>query len=94
MSVYITPGYVRSRNDGQRYFISAVMLANLYKVPLHFCKVIEPGEQLPDLHENDVVLAPSERGDYRVPEPVRRIMEYEWDRVCKRDHPRQPGDLL
>lgn len=42
--IYIlNPGYVTSKTDGQRHYISAVQLAELYRVDMRDCTIYQPG---------------------------------------------------
>ncbi len=38
------PGTVESRNDGQRHYVSAAQLADLYKVSLRDCIIYPTGD--------------------------------------------------
>ena len=41
-TIYVLhPGYVTSKNDGDRHFIDAPTLAKLYGVPLHQCLIYD-----------------------------------------------------
>ena len=60
------PGYVYSRNDGDRHFVGAVDLARLYGVRLSDCLVDRDGRFE---HVTAVIhLRPRFDGDYRLPE--------------------------
>lgn len=67
MRYVLFPGYVTSRSDGQRHFISGKKLAGLYGVEYRKCLVIQTyhshrhyGVGLDD----DVRLFPQSSGDY------------------------------
>jgi len=40
------PGYIHSINDGDRHYISAPKLAELYNVSLEECYIIHPNEKV------------------------------------------------
>ncbi len=54
------PGFVISANDGDKHFIGAVQLQNLYGVAANRCVVAEPGLEW----ESFVHLWPRRDGDY------------------------------
>lgn len=64
------PGRVTSKNDGQRHYITALSLADLYGVNLRDCTVVLSGEEdRPGYREQpgDIHLRPRIDGDYRLP---------------------------
>jgi len=62
------PGYVWSKTDGGRHYVSAITLAELYRVNFGECIVIRRGRQT-RLHL--IHLYPSYRGDYSLPKELR-----------------------
>lgn len=56
------PGWVTSQNDGQRHYITAPMLWNLYGVPPAQCRVYNPQQRH---QEGEVHLYPRYDGKYR-----------------------------
>ena len=60
------PAFVTSQSDGQRHYISALMLARLYRVPMDECVCFDPrsGWVPPD---NAIHLRPRFDGDYTLP---------------------------
>lgn len=65
-SIYVLhPGYVTSRNDGDRHFIDASRLARLYGIPLRDCLRMS---QVPARDLGKVVhLYPRFDGNYTLP---------------------------
>lgn len=72
----ICPGYVISKNDGDRHYISANQLLRLYRVNPAECEVLkeadpwEPrslAEQRERRYAGLIRLAPRYDGDYRLP---------------------------
>lgn len=71
------PGHVRSQHDGDYHFISAKQLAQLYRVPMEECLVIdyEQARLLPTREklalynqaEHLIQLSPRYKGDYSLP---------------------------
>ena len=71
----LMPGYVVSKNDGDRHYVSAAQLAFLYKVDMRDCYIYNPDnyrtesefrmaqERMADL----IKLAPRYDGDYTLP---------------------------
>lgn len=73
----IHPGYVRSRNDGERHFISASQLTRLYGLNWladHCVNANEPGYVA---SPNDVHLYPQYDGNYRLPYREARFMGFD-----------------
>lgn len=76
----LCPGYVTSKNDGQRHYVGYHELTNLYGVELRECVVFEPGDgwsqmrlaraisELAQDHPNAVWLRPRRDGKYTLPE--------------------------
>jgi hypothetical protein len=66
----IKPGYVYSRNDGDRHYISYSQLVQLYGVPLKYCIQYGSGRYFMSMEgysedDTDVItLAPRYDGDY------------------------------
>ena len=62
------PGYVWSRTDADRHFITAAVLARLYKVPMRECVVCRHTDNVSTrgLPKNMIHLYPRYDGDYRV----------------------------
>lgn len=64
------PGRVTSRNDGQRHYISALRLAELYGVNLRDCVVCDalsdPSWRAYREQAGDIHLHPRADGDYRL----------------------------
>lgn len=66
----LCPGYVTSRNDGQRHYITAARLARLYGVRYQECLIDDEVSHLTrGLHvlPGDVRLYPRYDGDYTLP---------------------------
>jgi hypothetical protein len=64
----LCPGYVTSKNDGQRHFINAYELTRLYGVDPRECVAVphnRPGWLPP---EGLIPLSPRYDGNYRLPE--------------------------
>jgi hypothetical protein len=78
----IHPGYVASRNDGERHFITFHSLVELYDVPLKYCVCHSSGEFFRGIEGYDpdnvsiISLAPRHDGDY---EMIRHILREERD---------------
>lgn len=67
MTYVLAPGYVTSKTDGDRHYITAEMLQQLYNVDLDQC-VKEPRDKqdwLPP--ENAIYLRPRYDGNYSLP---------------------------
>jgi hypothetical protein len=63
----LCPGWITSKNDGQRHFIDAGQLAHLYGVRLNNC-LIRHGSTLRGANsQNKVFLYPRFDGDYILP---------------------------
>ena len=66
----VWPGFVISRSDGERHYISGLQLVELYKVPLPECIiVISPWDHY-GLRRNDkelIHLFPRNDGNYKLP---------------------------
>jgi hypothetical protein len=61
------PGFVRSRSDGDRHFITAHKLARCYGVPLRECVVAGDSPRM-DLNVNRLIdLYPRSDGEYSLP---------------------------
>lgn len=66
------PGFVRSRNDGERHWISFDRLAELYHLPLHDCSAyVSPAEEASGVIEV-IHLFPRDNGDYSLPPATSR----------------------
>ena len=65
----VCPGYVRSKNDGDRHFISAHRLMNLYGVRPGECFVHVYGEPPPCGIDTSTLISlfPSVSGNYALP---------------------------
>jgi hypothetical protein len=60
----VHPGYVWSRNDGQRHWVNAKRLMELHRVDPRECIVVYPNT--PSTYDKNLIaLAPQESGDYR-----------------------------
>lgn len=59
------PGWVMSKNDGDRHYITALKLVELYRVHPADCRVY--GTEMPD-KEGEVHLWPRYDGNYTLPE--------------------------
>ena len=74
--IFLHPGYVISKTDGDRHYITARELARLYCVPYNLCTVIRS----PSSHlgytpiESDIHLYPDVNGDY----PIFKKREQKW----------------
>ena len=69
------PGYITSKNDGDRHFISARQLARLYGVKIEECVVWGPEYRPGEWRREDYVhFYPRYDGDYKTPnrEPTER----------------------
>lgn len=62
--IFIHPGYVKSRNDGDIHFITAKRLATLYCVDLNKCHVVHEDDPEISPQEGDRHLYPRYGGDY------------------------------
>lgn len=61
----VVEGYVDSRNDGDRHFISGRRLIELYNVNPSECLIIKKDEfDLSLKHRNLTILTPKYNGDY------------------------------
>jgi|688.fasta_scaffold701676_2 hypothetical protein len=64
----LCPGWITSRNDGDRHYISAAKLAKCYDVNLRDCLIQLPKQKLyPEFYTGMVFLEPRLDGDYRLP---------------------------
>ena len=71
----LCPGYVRSRNDGQRHYVGPMDLARLYGVRIEQCEIYEPAQWWPESYyrmaeeriRGLIKLAPRWDGNYTVP---------------------------
>lgn len=61
------PGFVRSKNDGQRHYIGAQDLARLYKVPVGAILVVVRPNNGFQAQKGDIHLHPKADGDYSMP---------------------------
>ncbi len=63
----VIPGWVKSKTDGDRHYITARELMQLYKVPPNECVVFDI--RFPDkmYYEGLIELKPSYNGDYTLP---------------------------
>jgi hypothetical protein len=74
----LCPGMVRSQTDGQRHWIGAFPLAQLYGVTLSECAIYEPVPWWPSSfyaeaekrHKGLIHLEPREDGDYKIPTTI------------------------
>jgi len=65
----IFPGWIRSKNDGDRHFIGVGALAELYQVNLSECLVYD--DHMPShFYDGLIRLHPKYNGDYTIPEKV------------------------
>jgi len=66
--IYLHPGYIISKNDGDKHYIGAGQLASLYDVPLSKCTVVDdyryPNKANYDNGVNAYHLYPRDGGDY------------------------------
>jgi hypothetical protein len=64
----LCPGWITSRNDGDRHYISAAKLARYYGVNLRDCLIELPKQRShPGFYTRMVFLEPRLDGDYRLP---------------------------
>ena len=76
----LCPGWVTSRRDGDRHFVSAKALAGLYGVPMEHCVVWDAAKP-PAAGSTwrpapaDVLLYPSFEGEYTLPDAAKKILE-------------------
>lgn len=67
----VWPGYIHSKADGDRHFVTAERLIRLYNVPLRDCIVVHWGQEgrcLAGLHQEQYIhLGPRYDGDYTLP---------------------------
>lgn len=63
-TVVLHPGFVRSRHDGDRHFITGTMLICLYGVRRGFDRVHTTGATLGTADTNPIHLYPSRSGKY------------------------------
>ncbi len=64
------PGYIVSKTDGDRHFIGAARLADLYGVPMQECFVVRYGDVDPTRRRAPpglIDLFPRYSGDYTLP---------------------------
>lgn len=79
--IVLCPGLVISKSDDDRHWISARELANCYGVPMQHCVVWDvsnpPATGRPPWHPApaDVLLYPSFKGDYTLPDAAKKILE-------------------
>lgn len=79
----LCPGMVESQTDGQRHWIGAFHLAQLYGVALSECEIYEPAPWWPrsfyenayERHEGLIRLTPRQDGDYSIPAAIRARSE-------------------
>jgi len=72
----VRPGYVTSIHDGQRHYITARMLMDLYGVKPYECMIFEPAKWWQERHFRSaeaahaglIALRPRYDGDYMLPE--------------------------
>lgn len=63
------PGYVYSKNDGDRHWISATRLAQLYGVKMGECIDAAYTHHMNNTHRESLIhLYPDYNGDYKLPE--------------------------
>ncbi len=64
----ILPGHVTSRSDGDRHYISATQLINLYRVGHEDCAVVNSRVQAESfIRQGYVLLEPRHDGNYSLP---------------------------
>lgn len=64
----VCAGYVRSKNDGDRHFISFNQLIRLYGVNRDECHLYDPTRLYdPAEHKDMIALKPQFSGDYTLP---------------------------
>jgi hypothetical protein len=64
----LCPGWITSKSDGDRHYISAAKLARYYGVNLRDCLIELPKQRLhPKFYTGMVFLEPWDDGDYRLP---------------------------
>lgn len=70
----IYPGYVTSRNDGERHYISAGQLIRLYRVDPAECIIYDGrAEKLRGINVVDLInLFPVNSGVYEIPNSMRK----------------------
>ena len=61
------PGYIRSRNDGDRHYINAKALVDLYQVKGKECITYVPGRMDPKKYASLIKLYPRHDGRYELP---------------------------
>ena len=74
----LCPGVVTSMHDGQRHFITAEGLAQLYGVPMEACLIHNPQEWWPQSYHRQaedrqrglIRLAPKYDGNYTLPKEL------------------------
>lgn len=66
----LVPGWITSKNDRQEHFIGAAQLADLYKVKMSECVVVQSDEDLEMVKRKGelVLLGPRYHGDYSLPD--------------------------
>lgn len=65
----LCPGYVVSRNDGQKHYIGAKLLAQLYRVRMQDCLVAPDASQPGGQQRYDQLLAAAQMGEFVVLRP-------------------------
>lgn len=69
--IFLCPGWVTSKTDGQDHYINADALAKLYGVPLNTCFQEDAATRAT---RHDVRLYPSFHGDYTLPPEAAKIL--------------------
>lgn len=64
--IFLHPGYVKSKNDGDVHFITAKQLATLYCVDINKCHVVYEGDPAIIPQYDDRHLYPRYDGDYPI----------------------------
>lgn len=66
------PGFVNSKTDGERHFITATMLAKLYGVKITECLVCRADHPSYGNNNKELIsLSPREDGNYDLPEKLK-----------------------
>lgn len=64
----VLPGWVYSKNDGDRHFISGEQLIRLYGVNPKECLIVREGQEVGRFRQADqIILEPDYSGEYKLP---------------------------
>lgn len=64
----VVPGYIHSKNDGDRHFIGASQLMRLYGVKPQQCSVVTEDGSTYGRYKDMIVLRPRYDGNYTLPD--------------------------